>query len=306
MSLVLFKQSRSFIRNVIALLERPEQQLSYLPTTWLTSVRTFLGVIHGTLQVPDALAELPSKARTADQYLMSALLDLPKVPNSDLCAFNRVRLFLGVTTLAEITSADGQHLTQEAWRGDRTRHSPLLWPYQTEPGPTSFSAWRRLLTKAFLTKDRSPRAYTTDKSLQLRVPLGSWTADSQWLQSKWSDFYCYSTHLLYRQDPSEPHKFFTHRRWQRSRTRRPQFLTDPDDTRSILPPTAIPVDASTQPTFITFAPITRLQYTGTTRAPRVPPVLPSPNISRRFLCGTKHSSNTWTSATPSWRMLSTS
>jgi hypothetical protein len=244
-----------------ALLERPDQPLHYLPSTWLTSLRTFLADIQGTLTVTAATAELPSLARAEDQYLMSALLGLPSVTTSDLHAFNRVRLFLGVTVLAEITSADGQHLTQEAWRGDRPRHSPLLWPFQPQPGPKSFAAWRRLLTKAFLQRDRAPRAHTNLQSLQLQVPLGSWSADSQWLQSKWTAFYSYTTHRLYRQDPSDPTRFFPHQRWQRSRTRRPQFQPDPDDSSAALPPFAIPVDACTQPNFISFPSITRIQNT---------------------------------------------
>jgi hypothetical protein len=60
---------------------------------------------------------------------MEAILDLPNTSTPDIQAFNRVRLFFGVTLLSELTTADGNHLTIEAWRGTRIRHSPLLWPY---------------------------------------------------------------------------------------------------------------------------------------------------------------------------------
>jgi hypothetical protein len=174
---------------------------------------------------------------------MHSISTIPNASASDLRAFNRVRLFLGVTLLAEITSADGVHLTQEAWQGNRTKHTPLLWPYQPRPGPASFRIWRRLLTRTFL-QSKNPRAHTTNKALQLRTSLGCWLDGSTWLQSKWRSFYCYATHQLYQQSDLEPHTFYPHTRRNNSRTRRAHFHIAPSDDRAPLPATAIPVDAT--------------------------------------------------------------
>ena len=241
-----------------SLLQHPQPKLPFLPTTWLTSVRDFLATINGELTVTDATAEIPPPTRLADRYIMEAILDLPTTTTAELQACQRVRLFLGVTLLSELTSADGKSLTQEAWTGDRPRHTPLLWPFQPRPGPLSFRIWRRLLARAFLS-GRTPRINATTKSLQLQCPLGHWLPSSRWLQSKWTSFYCYTTHRLYRRSEDDPSTFQSHVFITRGRLRNPKFQREPDNLSIPLPSSAIPVDATTQRDFINFPSIVRLQ-----------------------------------------------
>jgi hypothetical protein len=242
------------------LLSLPQRPLHYLPATWLTSVRAFLKTIDGSLTLsPETTTSVPRPTRESDRYIMEAILDLPKVSTADLQAFNRVRLFLGVTLLSEITTADGHCLTTEAWRGDRIRHSPLLWPYQTPPGPASLRMWQRLLSHAFMIDGRLPRVATLQPKLPLHTPLGNWLAGSKWLQSKWTTFYCYDDHKLYWQDEMDHLRFSTHSFLQRSRLRNPKFEPTPSHTQQSLPPAAIPVDATSHLSHIMFPSIARLQ-----------------------------------------------
>jgi hypothetical protein len=73
---------------------------------------------------------------------MDTITALPGLSEKMLVTFNLVRLFLGVTYLSEICSADGRHICRDAWQGSRARHTPLLWPYQARPNQPSFRIWR--------------------------------------------------------------------------------------------------------------------------------------------------------------------
>jgi hypothetical protein len=241
-----------------SLLEHPQPKLSFLPTTWLTSVRDFLADINGELIVTDATSEIPPLTRLSERYIMEAILDLPATTTAELQACNRVRLCMGVTLLLELTSADSKSLTQEAWTGDCPRHTSLLWPFQPRPGPLSFTTWRRLLANVGLS-GRTPRTNTTTKSLQLQCPLGHWLPSSWWLQSKWASFYCYTTHRLYRRSEDDPATFQSHVFLARGRLRNPKFQREPTNLSTPLPSSAIPVDATTQQHFINFTSIVRLQ-----------------------------------------------
>jgi endonuclease/exonuclease/phosphatase family metal-dependent hydrolase len=252
------------------LLQYPTHPMSHLPFTWLTSIRDFLRRIDGRLLVADHTPSVLPPARTADSYIMGAVLALPQTTTADLRAFNRVRLYLGVSLVSEITTADGKYLTKEAWVGDRSRHSPLLWPYQPPPGSVSFQTWRRLLARAFLL-GRAPRVTTKRPHLLLRTPLGDWLPGSQWLQSKWSTFYSRAEQHLYCHDGADAPVFSQHSFSHRSRLRNPIFDIAPSPTVVSLPPASIPVDAVFQPDYIMFPSIAHLRHPSTPDRPATSP-----------------------------------
>ena len=175
-------------------MQHPLKLLPYLDDIWLASVRTFLGFIGGSVTIVDALHGMPQPTRRHDLFLMDAVTPLPHASKQELAGFNRVRLYYGVTLLSEISTANGQVISGDAWVGTRSRHSPLLWPYQPKPGPESFKAWRRLLNSAFL-GDQNKRVSSATAKRYLENPLGKWLEGSDWLQSKWPMPFCQTTDI---------------------------------------------------------------------------------------------------------------
>ena len=64
---------------------------------------------------------------------------------------NRCRMYLNVCSLAEITTADGQYITLDAWNGQRASvaTNKYTWPNQGRPSNDSWRLFREALTTAF-------------------------------------------------------------------------------------------------------------------------------------------------------------
>jgi hypothetical protein len=126
--------------------------------------------------------------------------------------------------------------------------SPLLWPYQPCPGPTSFWVWRRLLATAFWKGNRrSVSARTID--LSLRCPLGRWLWTSTAFRCQWPSFYSASSDELFL--ASEAGATFTCHKARKIR-RRPKnsvraFSEEPATEVTTLPVDVVPVDCSAEP-----------------------------------------------------------
>ena len=153
---------------------------------WFCSVQKFLSTINHSLEIPNLFQLRP--LREHDQ----AIMHLPQqhfTPH-DLRCINRCRLFLQVSTIAEVSTTDGKHLHPSTWRGQPPTHSvsKLLWPRQARPSAYSWRTWRRFLSQALLPGNYN--CYSTH--LPLRQPLGTWFThymeERQWL---W--FYCPSS-----------------------------------------------------------------------------------------------------------------
>jgi hypothetical protein len=112
----------------------------------------------------------------------------------ELIDLNLVRLYLCVTTVSDIATADGTKFHQFTWKGlpIPDRSSCTSFARQEQPTRYQRGLWRRLL-RSFL----HPSATST--SLILLSPLGPWTAEStmQWGAMLWDS-------TLYRSDPSLP------------------------------------------------------------------------------------------------------
>jgi hypothetical protein len=136
---------------------------------------------------------------------------------ADLKAFNRCWLFLGVMFLAEITTADGLSLAHDAWKGTRSRFSPLL--YQPNPGPQLWQIWRGLLARTTL--ESAPKQTTPQtKVLYLLHPLGTWLPGSDWIFHKWAYSFLRTTGHIYH---APDRHYSVHTRQCRSRHRSQLF-----------------------------------------------------------------------------------
>jgi hypothetical protein len=90
---------------------------------------------------------------------------LPNLTNDDLYNINRVRIFLNVTTLSDITDGSGIHITEDAFAArplsDRT--SPLRWPRQPIITAQQRNLWKTALESVYTSWGR-----------KLHLPLGHW------------------------------------------------------------------------------------------------------------------------------------
>jgi hypothetical protein len=122
----------------------------------------------------DTSPTLPLHAAN-DVYLMQSFADAG-YRNHDLIVLNQCRMYLKVISLADLVTADGVSITQDAYNGKRNRVRDLGWPRLPPSLPrTSWNLWRRAIDRCFLHPHSSHR--------QLRRPLGEWlpVARPSWL-----------------------------------------------------------------------------------------------------------------------------
>ena len=181
------------------LLQNPQILIPYLTDCWVLHLRRFCAqhVISLTLRCN----KFPSICREGDQLLMDKALTLG-FTKRELLDINLVRIFLGVTAVSDIATANGHAFHLSAWNGIpiSDRRSRLTFARQESPTKSQRHLWRRLL-KSFL-----PATYSS-QDLTLLVPLGSWTSEStmRWSAMMWDN-------NLYRCNPTIPHGQACHAR----------------------------------------------------------------------------------------------
>jgi hypothetical protein len=116
---------------------------------WITSIRSFLHSIHGKIYIPQ-LSQI-NKIRLNDQAIMN-VNSIQNFTKSQLEAIIACRLFLQVTTIAEISNDRGTHILIIAAKGTCDAHgTPLIqqysqskikWPYQTRPPQKAWYLWK--------------------------------------------------------------------------------------------------------------------------------------------------------------------
>ena len=81
-----------------------------------------------------------------------------------ITSVNRVRLWLGAYSLAEITTADRNRISQDAWEGTRSQHTKTLWTYQEKPRKKELLSMEMIPHRQF-SKDKT----STSKSNNSRL-----------------------------------------------------------------------------------------------------------------------------------------
>ena len=117
----------------------------------------------------------------------------PQLAELKLC-----RLFLQVTTLADITTADGTRIMASALEGTKAKnHNPSYykWPKQQKPPKSIWNSWRTRLAPLI-----------NGLNGKLAQPLGRWTDGGR---DKWPWFYAPSEDRLYERTP-DGFKFYIH------------------------------------------------------------------------------------------------
>jgi hypothetical protein len=106
--------------------------------------------------------------REHDQLIMEALSELPQATKAQLRGAQCCRLYLQVTTLADITNSAGTHLskwaTNQTYAQPSQRQATLKYPNQARPTSTVWNDFVALLQLAF----------TEGTNNKLHQPLGHW------------------------------------------------------------------------------------------------------------------------------------
>jgi hypothetical protein len=141
----------------------------YVDAPWIQSLRTFLQQINGQIHIPHL--SVLKKLRKYDRAIMETALQ-ENLSKSELESINACRLFLQVTTFAEITNDRGDQLLSQVTSKDLPNYktpklrdisqSRLKWPPQHLPPVKAWRIWRRFL------KSQVTSQY------KLRCPLGTW------------------------------------------------------------------------------------------------------------------------------------
>ena len=170
------------------LLQQPKVKLSYLTNCWMVSLQQFCAEFDITIRCKHN--RNPVLARDHDSCLMDKALQL-SFKKQELVDVNLVRVYLQVTTLSDIVSADGLFVALASWNGQPIpdRKSTMNFSRQTPPTVYQRGLWRRLLRSYLLPG-------STASALRLQQPLGAWIAESnmKWGAMTWED-------TLYRRDP---------------------------------------------------------------------------------------------------------
>ena len=110
---------------------------------------------------------------------------------------NACKLFLQVTLLSEIASANGKFLKHNILQGKRNSiASTKIWPRQKSPDKATWKMWRLLIKQNFC---------SYDNTIQSQFQLGSWTCQTNQLSRKYRFLYFPALHeIYYKQGESTP------------------------------------------------------------------------------------------------------
>jgi hypothetical protein len=159
----------------------------YVDSPWLQTLRSFLRQSNSTISIPQLSG--PQLIRAHDQAIMSAITHL-NFSNHQLRLINECRIWLQITTLAEITDIDGTNILIDAFRGTAEppitptlwmiSQSTLGWPATQRPDQVAWKLWQRAI-----------RHFTCGNSTKLHHPLGKWYI--HWNQQRTLPYFLHKT-----------------------------------------------------------------------------------------------------------------
>jgi exonuclease III len=165
----------------------PHVRLPHLEGTWLIHLRKTLSTLGAALEIAD-IRILP-RQRDHDSYLMEVALASRIFTDQELRYINYCRFYLQCLHLSDICTAGGDSLAPGVYAGIRSSQlsiSKYSEPYQENPGPLAWAAWRKLLRQVANSKGH------------LYQPLGTWHFPPATLQRRWKFLYSPSLNLLYK------------------------------------------------------------------------------------------------------------
>jgi hypothetical protein len=126
----------------INLLECPDIAIDYIERCWVMAVRDFLLTYNLRLEFTQLVR--PEKQCVLDIFIMDAIRTSTTCTATELQRINACRMFLKVSRLSEITTADGSRICQEVLKGKDSAVylSSDRWPRQGRPPKQWWNLWR--------------------------------------------------------------------------------------------------------------------------------------------------------------------
>ena len=214
------------------------------PMVWIPAIRDFLNKINGSLEMAETF--VPDLQRENDCFLMDDVVSGSYRP-TEIKYISACRLYLGVTLMSDIATADGNEIRPEILLGSQPTvdtHKGLM-PYQEKPNETAWKLWRRMLLK-----------HTIGQTLCLSVTLGKWLATGEATHRNWRYYLDAGTEIVYMRKDQEYEcleRINTHYVYNGKRT-------------SLLPSSSFPVDLDLSSPEITFFSIS-ICCVGTSKTP---------------------------------------
>ena len=128
------------------ILEKVTPKINYV-NNWFMDLREFLHYINGSITTTFNYQSV-SPLRQNDTFIMEKIIQYEK-STTILETINRVRLWLQVPTIAEITNAAGTQIERQYWKGDKQNDTDILWPCQSKPNEHAFKLWRKGISTIF-------------------------------------------------------------------------------------------------------------------------------------------------------------
>ena len=132
----------------------------YHEPIWLTNTWDFLSSINGVILYTTDQTLKPQCLQ--DKFLMEEFRQLHGIGSAELKRLNQCRLYLQVTLLSEIASADGKTITANYVGGTKSAHrrSTHTWPRQPRPPLKAWQNWKKRLNQVFSTTAKGHRLHT--------------------------------------------------------------------------------------------------------------------------------------------------
>ena len=157
-------------------LRRPQTNYYHITDPWFQTTIRFLSECQANIETIDPINIF---SRANDSSLMEDFL-LFKLTKTETILLNQCRLFLHVTTISDITDAEGNNILNNIWEGHSPMTTPYLWPKQENPSDKAWRIWRKLLCKCYLVDDE--HYHKKRRDLSLRQPLQTWLLSHHALQ----------------------------------------------------------------------------------------------------------------------------
>ena len=163
-----YQQVSGFVSPVF---EAVEQDIDYLANGWIPHLRTGLRRLKGRISIEQAWQ--PKLQRLHDDSIMEVIAAKAAVTKRIRLLANECRIWLRVTTIADIATVAGAEISCDrlfgGWRADPI--SGRTWPELPTPSKAHRAAFRKCLRLAFCSR-ASP--WQRQGSYSLDQPLGQW------------------------------------------------------------------------------------------------------------------------------------